>query len=266
MNEKVIFELENGIMTIGNSTRRFKIANVESAERVDVDAPKSRSLPYTEINAIKKSGAKVSYQLWDNVPLMRIIGNGANPLFALSGEHWIIRAVKLNAFTDEVDTLTDTQQRTLLFGGIQGKLEGDIFFFEDVVSGSAYIAISETPDHVRGAIEIVEHRDGKPSPVVLRNGGYPVVIGLCKRGQCEELCRAYFRHANNCTGLVTMSNTWGDCNSATRVCEEFIQKEIEAAAQVGLDIVQIDDGWQAGNTLYTIGRDEKGNRVFDDSC
>lgn len=45
-----------------------------------------------------------------------------------------------------------------------------------------------------------------------------------------------------------VSNTWGDRNRDSRLCERFMLGEIEAAAKIGVDVVQIDDGWQRGRT------------------
>ena len=262
---KQSFVLNENILTVENGGISLTFPNIAEAESKEV-APKSRSLPFTEIKATRQNGSEIAYSFWEDLPVIRMSDDSEEALFALHGEHWVLRRINLNAFTDEVDTLTDVRDITLYEGGIQGTLKGDIFFFEDPVSEDAFVVISETPDHVRGEIAIAQHRDKNDSPVMLKNGGYPVVVGKCRRGECEELCRAYFRHANSCPLIITMSNTWGDCNSATRVCEAFIEKEIEAAAEIGLDIVQIDDGWQAGNTLWPIGRDERGNRVFDGPC
>ena len=47
----------------------------------------------------------------------------------------------------------------------------------------------------------------------------------------------------------SMSNTWGDRNQDLAVCDAFVRKEIDTAAEIGVDIVQIDDGWQKGITI-----------------
>lgn len=43
-----------------------------------------------------------------------------------------------------------------------------------------------------------------------------------------------------------LTNTWGDRSRDSRITEAFIEKEIDAAARLHADIVQIDDGWQSG--------------------
>ena len=47
---------------------------------------------------------------------------------------------------------------------------------------------------------------------------------------------------------VFLSNTWGDGNGDCRISESFLLREIAAAAGLGVEVVQVDDGWQRGRT------------------
>ena len=47
---------------------------------------------------------------------------------------------------------------------------------------------------------------------------------------------------------VLLSNTWGDGNRDSRINEGFLLREIDAAADIGVEVVQIDDGWQKGRS------------------
>ena len=47
---------------------------------------------------------------------------------------------------------------------------------------------------------------------------------------------------------VLLSNTWGGGNRDSRINQAFLLKEIEAGAKIGVDVIQIDDGWQSGRT------------------
>ena len=49
-------------------------------------------------------------------------------------------------------------------------------------------------------------------------------------------------------GTFIMSNTWGDRNGDSRVCHDFACKEADAGKKIGVDIIQLDDGWQSGLT------------------
>jgi alpha-galactosidase len=46
----------------------------------------------------------------------------------------------------------------------------------------------------------------------------------------------------------SLSNTWGDRNRDSRINEAFVGGEIGAATRLGVDVVQLDDGWQAGRS------------------
>lgn len=48
-------------------------------------------------------------------------------------------------------------------------------------------------------------------------------------------------------GLL-VSNTWGDRNRDARINEAFVLAEIAAGAALGVDVCQVDDGWQKGIT------------------
>jgi alpha-galactosidase len=54
-------------------------------------------------------------------------------------------------------------------------------------------------------------------------------------------------------GLL-LSNTWGDRSRADKLSEDFIRAEIERAAALGVEVVQIDDGWQRGRTANTVAK------------
>ncbi|MNI21964.1 Melibiase [compost metagenome] len=49
-----------------------------------------------------------------------------------------------------------------------------------------------------------------------------------------------------------MSNTWGDRSRDSRMSEAFLMAELEVAAQTGIDILQLDDGWQQGATSNSV--------------
>jgi alpha-galactosidase len=45
-----------------------------------------------------------------------------------------------------------------------------------------------------------------------------------------------------------LSNTWGDRSRDSRINEAFLTQEIAAGARLGVDVIQIDDGWETGRT------------------
>ena len=63
--------------------------------------------------------------------------------------------------------------------------------------------------------------------------------------------------ANHAVPLF-LSNTWGDRSRDGRINEPFLADEIAAAARMGVDVLQIDDGWQRGTTCNSVHRDAGG--------
>ena len=58
---------------------------------------------------------------------------------------------------------------------------------------------------------------------------------------------------------VFLSNTWGGGNCDSRINAAFLEKEIAAGAEIGVDVIQIDDGWQHGRTSNSMLR-KKGEK------
>jgi len=84
-------------------------------------------------------------------------------------------------------------------------------------------------------------------------GGYRYVIlsytgGVTGRTTALQRHQRQFRVYRPGRDGMFLSNTWGDRNRDARVTESFVRREIEAGAGLGVDVTQIDDGWQKGRT------------------
>lgn len=90
------------------------------------------------------------------------------------------------------------------------------------------------------------------SVVTLANG-YPLAELAYSGGDAgriralQDLQRAIRPYREGRDG-VFLSNTWGDGNQDSRINAEFLMKEVDAAADIGVDVIQVDDGWQRGRT------------------
>ena len=250
------FMLDGAKLTLKNSLIEKSFDGIDAAEASVLDSD-GLSLPYMCVSATKGE-EKIRYCMWDDIPVVYMPDFKDGDVLTLDGQHWTMRAVTLNAFTDDNDTLVTENEYNMFCRRFWNDKKGEIFFFENPVDGNAIVLITENPDFHRATLKV---NGGK---VTLLNGGYPVVLGYCKIGECEALCRSYYRHARKPKELIAMSNTWGDWNGFTRICEDFMLKEIDAGANIGIDIVQIDDGWQIGSTADQTLRDELGRRIFHD--
>lgn len=254
-NNPCFYRLEGEMLTFGNGLFSHRVSGVSAVSASQEDF-NGLSAPYTKITAQRGEETAV-FCLWQDLPVVFVPDCREKELFTLQGEHWTIRCIKLSAFTDDFDTLT-TEKEVHLFARAIRNVEGDIFYFENQQTGEAAILVSETPDYITAKLTV------RGGVVSVENEENSVAFGFCKAGECEALCRNYYRHAVLRKELVTMSNTWGDRNGFSRVCNDFVLKEIDAGAQIGIDVVQIDDGWQLGSTQDKALRDEKGRRFFPD--
>ena len=84
--------------------------------------------------------------------------------------------------------------------------------------------------------------------------GYPLAMLAYSGGEVGRLRalrgfqRSLWPRKAGRDGLL-LSNTWGDGNRDSRINDEFLRKEIAAAGDIGVEVVQIDDGWQKGRSV-----------------
>ncbi len=102
----------------------------------------------------------------------------------------------------------------------------------------------------------------------LRGDRYPwAVIGYSGgRSGATRALQAYQRELRafrpGRDGLA-LSNTWGDRNRDQALNESFMLNEISIAAELGIDVCQIDDGWQTGVTVNSCKAAEAGGGVWE---
>ena len=238
-DEKLI--LKDGLMVI---------EGVKKAESFCEDE-KGLSLPYTKVVADDNE-----YIMWEGLSLIYLREWKGGTLTSVKGKHWTVKTIKLHAFTDENDTLVTSEEVDLYGGKLFGEKCGDIFFFENNENDEAVVIVSETPDYECGRLNV------KDGDISLENGGNGVAFGICKKGECEYFVREYYRHARKSQPLFSMGNIWGGGNGRKCANFTFMKGEIDAAKEIGVDAVQIDDGWQVGSTLDLTRRDELDRRCF----
>ena len=180
--------------------------------------------------------------------------------------HVALTAVQFFDRTDETDQLVEKRELSLYSRG-QAGYDGHLFFLQEKTSGEELLWVKNAPCEVaqchRKSHDFIINTLGN---LHLCGGGislaevtteeylytYSTAVGVCEKGTAAELFRQYYQKDYVRKATVNphyiMSNTWGDRNCDKCVCEEFMLKEIETAARLGCDIVQIDDGWQKGIT------------------
>ena len=251
------YSFNEGCLTLTNRVFSHNIKGIDKVISAEIRDSEGLAIPYLEVTA-EKAEKEAKYRIWEDISVVFTPSWNNGELITVNGRHWVVKNVKLHAFTDENDTLVTVQEQHLYHKRLFHPCKGEIFILEDPVTEKAILIVSETPDYQTATLSI------KGGTITVENGGNGLALGFCNIGEAENLCREYYRHARICNTLFAMSNTWGDRNGFSRVCHDFVKNEIDAAERLGVDIVQIDDGWQSGSTADLTLRDELGRRVFPD--
>lgn len=191
---------------------------------------------------------------------------------ALSSQHLRLTQVVLADVTDVHNELVHERQ-WLLHPSETLSLPGNLFVVEDLAAGSGLIFVKQEPlPHAR---PVISESDLRVLP--RKGGGFDVALlqpagatrdtwavlkyrgGIVERTRTLHAWQSAQRPATSShTCPRFLSNTWGDRSRDSRIRQDFLEAEIDAAQRLGVDVVQIDDGWQKGTTANSAQAKAKG--------
>ena len=156
--------------------------------------------------------------------------------------------------TDIRDNLMDVDERLLMGYDTRFSMAASALDCRDVLTGNglAFVRLAPMPSSRPKLVEDFI-LDGAHRRVALLANGYPLVELVYRGGDAGRqralvaFQRAVRPYREGRDGIL-LSNTWGGGNRDTRINQEFLLKEIEAGAKIGVDVIQIDDGWEQGRT------------------
>lgn len=131
----------------------------------------------------------------------------------------------------------------------------NVFHVEDTLTGNGLVFLKLAPlPHARPVKSPWDIRvAGAGRRVIFAGQGYPWTVLAYSGGRAGRIAatqdyqRSLRRYEPTRDGMF-LSNTWGDRSRDSRISAEFLMKEVEAGARLGVDVVQVDDGWQKGRT------------------
>lgn len=229
-----------------------KQGNIEVIEQEN----KSNTPTGIEVEQNKAQVNSVNFDTLDCVPL--------------GSRHLNINNFKLYDKTDYNDMLVE-QQNATAFTYHNGEIErdGNVFCINDYTSGNSLMMIKHSPTEssalnrkgsdfiIHGNVYATLYGTGIDFNN-MPDGRVPYYASAVGVGKTENIYEEMWRYNTSfClddprNALFCMSNTWGDRSQDIAVCESFMLKEIERAHQMGVDIIQIDDGWQLGVTANSL--------------
>lgn len=146
-------------------------------------------------------------------------------------------------------------ERVTPISGVAGPW-GRLFFVKDYLNKESLIFVIMAPDIVDSKIILTDYR------IKVDHFNYPFAYGRCPLGEEEKELRAFLLSELKNRETYSMVNNWGDCNNGENINYDFYYREIDAASELGADVVQIDDGWQIGSTVTTRIYREDGEYTF----
>lgn len=182
----------------------------------------------------------------------------------LLGKHWHGKVVELVDVTDWNDNLVRTNSfisyrkashrgNFLLLN--DGETPQGLFFIKESPNPDAQIAYGGA-DFISnfGAFTVtglgVSPEHIVPDKWTRLNG---CVLGVTDGSDLSAMTalRSYQKKLRKFQPLrdeMVMMNTWGDRSQDSRVNEQFCLRELDYAHQMGIDVYQLDDGWQTGKS------------------
>jgi alpha-galactosidase len=190
--------------------------------------------------------------------------------------HLRLTQVTLKDRTDQRNELVFEDEWLLHPNEALLELPGNVFIIEDTLTGNGLVFLKEAPQPemrpvkndfdlwFSGAAMVVpEKSDNVPATFAklsfYGNGfttsgeGYKSVLLAYHGGRegritaLQNYQREIRQYMPSRDGLL-LSNTWGDRSYESKLNEPFVYKEIDAAKKLGVDVVEIDGGWNLGKT------------------
>jgi len=182
---------------------------------------------------------------------------------AIPLKHYKLHRAELFDNSDYNNTYVREETDLVYTSGYQD-YRGHYFILDSFLDNEGLIFVREAPSRF-GSQNVRNEGDCflfANKYLEIRNSGYPddltdeymdcysVTFG-CGGGENvkESLLGEYrrcYRHVSSFSPegrLVTISNTWGDRSGGKNINEAFMLREIEHAARLGVDIVQVDAGY-----------------------
>ena len=180
----------------------------------------------------------------------------ANARPAATGAWRVVQATLTDATDRQPELVRETEW--LLGAGSNSptlRLRGNAFAVEHALDGSGTVFLRRGPLPEMRALPSEWDLAVRPDGGVTLNdeGGYPWAQRVYTGGRWGRMAAAHALQRDllpydpRQDGLF-LSNTWGDRARDAHLNTEFIVREVAAARTLGVDVVQIDDGWQKGIT------------------
>jgi len=179
---------------------------------------------------------------------------------ALAFRHVRVTAFELADRTDLTNELESEREWLLMMREMPRRIAANVVTVEDTFTGEGLAFVRLAPladvrpdkvaDYVLVGAEYGPKKHGAITPI---DNGWPVAEfaysggAVGRTAAMQRFQRALRAYRPGRDGIL-LSNNWGGGHGDRRICEDFIHREIEAGSDIGVDVLQVDDGWQKGRS------------------
>lgn len=187
-------------------------------------------------------------------------------VYSYSWNHPRLVEVQLMDDTDRHDELYFEKEYLLSRCEKPFDVSAPALFIEDSLTGEGIAFFRKAPlPHARTSNSPDWHVDPLGRKVTVLSNDYKGVSIRYRGGKAgriraaTDFQRRFRPYVAGRDGLF-LSNTWGDGNRDACINERFLLAEVASGAELGVDVIQIDDGWQKGRSANSasLAAGEKG--------
>jgi alpha-galactosidase len=245
------------IVASGEATVHYNLTLFPLAQGIDINCFGSSGDNYgtNDAKALKKtSDTPTGYEKPDSNTTIVDSGDSLEDLI-LAPQHLRLTQVNLMDQTDRHNELVSEREWLLMKNEQPIFARGNLFIIEDVITGNGLIFLKEAPlpdsRPLKNDFDFIANPGAKRFQ--LCGHGYPFVVLAyhgSRIGRIEALqnYQRQVREYDSARDGLFLSNTWGDRSQDSRINEKFMEREILAGARLGVDVIQMDDGWQQGRS------------------
>lgn len=263
------------ILELGDSPRRYRLEMFADVPAVRLQAADPQQRTASASSTVLSDGVEPA------IPAASDDDNAAATIhqFQLRPPHCRLLQVVLRSQTDHFYELVQVRRWEHLRSVHGFSIRGNLFCIEDILgsgglmlmrhgmlphacppprAGRADLALNGGQvtwlDH---AGPLFEDGYGDWHAILAYDGG---TASRCAVIQAYEQC---LRRPETAPPVM-VSNTWGDRARDAHLNEAFMLAEVDAAKELGVDIVQIDDGWQSGRSANSMEGGGKWSGFWED--
>lgn len=226
----------------------------------------------------KKAASEVAETNQRQLPVLLPLNADLHDALYLRERHLRLRNVSYTACTDYNDNLMNEEERYAYPSRSKWMLPGNLLFADSLVDTEGLFMLKEAPplaeqpDHPDADFAYFYNTgllgqvgwgftadDFHDMPSI---SSWRTVTGVYNNAPDAdaEAVKSYLKH--HCMqeperDWQITCNQWGDRSMGKNFSEEFLRREIDACARLGIGSYMLDDGWQTGNrnvnTLYPDG-------------